>query len=175
MARVIGSNIGVKSGVGQGSQFSVTVALSDGAPVELPARDDRRIDPGQLAGIAALCIDNEPSVLDGMETLLRGWGCAVITAPDLHVALSVLAETAVAPNGLLVDYHLDHGTGIDAIRALRGVCGDVPAILITADRSPVVREQARGENVQLLHKPIKPAALRALLAQWRVMRVAAAE
>jgi hypothetical protein len=26
-----------------------------------------------------------------------------------------------------------------------------------------------------LNKPIKPAALRALLAQWRVLRVAAAE
>jgi hypothetical protein len=38
-----------------------------------------------------------------------------------------------------------------------------------------VRERARAENIQLLHKPVKPAALRALLAQWRVMRAAAAE
>ena len=51
----------------------------------------------------------------------------------------------------------------------------VPAILITADRSPDVRELARSEGVQVLHKPLKPAALRALLAQWRVLRVAAAE
>jgi len=27
----------------------------------------------------------------------------------------------------------------------------------------------------VLHKPIKPAALRALLAQWRTLRMAAAE
>ena len=66
------------------------------------------------------------------------------------------------PNGLLVDYHLDHGNGIEAIMALRARCGDLPAILITADRSPVVREQARAEGIQLLHKPLKPAALRAL-------------
>ena len=77
------------------------------------------------------------------------------------------------PNGLLVDYHLDQGNGIDAIVALRARCGEVPAILITADRSPTVREQARAEGIQVLHKPIKPAALRALLAQWRVQRVAA--
>jgi hypothetical protein len=38
-----------------------------------------------------------------------------------------------------------------------------------------VRELARSEGVQVLHKPLKPAALRALLAQWRVLRVAAAE
>jgi hypothetical protein len=47
--------------------------------------------------------------------------------------------------------------------------------LITADRSPAIREQARAENIQVLHKPIKPAALRALLAQWRMLRAAAAE
>ena len=176
VARVIGSNIGVKSGVGQGSQFSVTVALSDGAPVELPARDDRRIDPGQLAGIAALCIDNEPSVLDGMETLLRGWGCDVIKAPNLSEALAAVDARPLPPNGLLVDYHLDHGTGIEAIVALRARCGDLPAILITADRTPAVREEARAMDIQILHKPLKPAALRALLAQWRVLRaVAAAE
>jgi len=38
-----------------------------------------------------------------------------------------------------------------------------------------VREAANAQDIQLLNKPIKPAALRALLAQWRVQRVAAAE
>ncbi|HEY7997680.1 MAG TPA: response regulator, partial [Pseudolabrys sp.] len=104
-----------------------------------------------------------------------GWGCEVIKAPDLAIALAAIAESPVMPNGLLVDYHLDHGNGIEAIVALRAHCGDLPAILITADRSPAVREQARAQGIQLLNKPIKPAALRSLLAQWRVLRVAAAE
>jgi hypothetical protein len=47
--------------------------------------------------------------------------------------------------------------------------------LITADRSPRVREEARAHGIQVLNKPLKPAALRALLTQWRVQRVAAAE
>ena len=149
--------------------------LSSAVPIELPARDDARVDPGQLAGTMALCIDNEPAVLDGMETLLRGWGCDVITAPDLPAALAMIAAGPAMPNGLLVDYHLDRGNGIEAITALRRVCGELPAILITADRSPAVREEARRQNIVVLHKPLKPAALRALLAQWRVLRVAAAE
>ena len=132
-----------------------------------------RIDSGQLAGIVTLCVDNEPSVLDGMETLLRGWGCEVIKAPNLALALAAISESQTIPNGLLVDYHLDQGNGIEAIVTLRQRYGDLPAILITADRSPAVREQARSEGVHVLHKPIKPAALRALLAQWRVQRVAA--
>ena len=118
---------------------------------------------------------DEPAVLDGMETLLHGWGCEVIKAPDLANALTAAEASPRPPNGLLVDYHLDHGNGIDAIAALRTRFGDLPAILITADRSPAVRDEARERNIQLLHKPVKPAALRALLAQWRVMRVAAAE
>jgi len=175
VARVLGSEIQVVSEVGRGSRFAVMVPLSNAAAVDLPARDTLRVDQGQLVGITALCIDNEPAVLDGMETLLHGWGCEVIKAPDLAIALAAIAESPTMPNGLLIDYHLDHGNGIEAIVALREHCGDLPAILITADRSPAVREQARAQGIQLLHKPIKPAALRALLAQWRVLRVAAAE
>ena len=175
LARVLDCTIGLESEAGRGSRFMVTVPLSNAAPVELPAREDTRIDPSQLVGVTALCIDNEPSVLDGMETLLRSWSCEVIKAPDLETALAVIGESPLMPNGLLVDYHLDHGNGIEAITELRRRFGDLPAILITADRSPAVREQARTQGIQLLHKPIKPAALRALLAQWRMMRAAAAE
>ena len=49
----------------------------------------------------------------------------------------------------------------------------VSAILITADRSARVREEARAAGVHVLNKPIKPASLRALMTQWRVQRVAA--
>src|SRR4029078_3524057 len=134
-----------------------------------------RIDPSQLVGITALCIDNESSVLGGLETLLRSCSCEAIKAPDLETALPVMGERPLMPNGLLVHYHLAHGNGIEAITELRRRFGDLPAILITADRSPAVREQAATPRLQLFQKPIKPAALRALLAQWRMMRAAAAE
>ena len=175
VARVLGSSIELESESGRGSHFAVTVPRSSDTPMELPARARQHADSGQLVGIAALCIDNEPSVLDGMETLLRGWGCDVLKAPSLALALTAISESSTIPNGLLVDYHLDQGNGIEAIIAMRRRFGDMPAILITADRSPDVRELARSEGVQILHKPLKPAALRALLAQWRVLRVAAAE
>ena len=124
--------------------------------------------------MAVLCIDNEPTILDGLHTLLSGWGCRVLTAADLRGAQSAIASAKARPNGLLVDYHLAEGNGIDAIVQLRWQLGaDLPAILITADRSPRVREDARARDIQVLNKPVKPAALRALLAQWRVQRVAA--
>ena len=175
LARVLDCAIELELEAGRGAHFMVTVPCSNAPPVDLPAREHARIDPGQLAGITALCVDNEPSVLDGMETLLHGWGCEVIKGADLAEALTAISESPLIPNGLLIDYHLDQGNGIKAIVELRHRYGDLPAILITADRSPAVREQARAESIQVLHKPIKPAALRAMLAQWRMMRAAAAE
>jgi Na+/proline symporter/signal transduction histidine kinase len=176
IARVLDHPIEVNSKSGRGSQFSVTVPLAPALPSDTRAGAPQPIDIGQLADMVVLCVDNEPKILDGMETLLGGWGCRVLKAPDLKAALAAMSEAKMAPSGLLVDYHLDNGNGIEAIAALRWRFGqDLPAILITADRSPLVREEARTRDITVLNKPLKPAALRALIAQWRVQRMAAAE
>ena len=105
-----------------------------------------------------LCIDNERTILDGMQTLLGGWGCRVLKAADLTEALATLEGSGLEPDGLLVDYHLDGGDGIGAIAELRRRHGrDLRRILVTADRSLRVREEARAAGVQVLNKPVKPA------------------
>jgi signal transduction histidine kinase len=175
IARVLDHPIALSSAVDRGTQFSVEVPLSSAVPQREPAVA-REVDRVQLSGTTVLCIDNDLAILDGMETLLGGWGCRVLKAVDLSSAIAAIAQAKVAPDGLLVDYHLDKGNGIAAIEALRRRLGaDLTAILITADRSPRVREEARLQRIQVLNKPVKPAALRALLTQWRVQRVAAAE
>ena len=176
IARVLDYKITVNSSIGRGSQFSVEVPLSAAIPPRQQPRAAREVDRVQLSGITVLCIDNELAILDGMETLLAGWGCRVLKAADLEAAITLVAEARITPDGLLVDYHLDRGNGIAAITELRRRFGaDLTAILITADRSPRVREDARANGIQLLNKPLKPAALRALLTQWRMQRLAAAE
>jgi Na+/proline symporter/signal transduction histidine kinase len=173
IARVLDHKVEVQSTVGRGSRFSVVVPQAPALPAGRPARAPAKVE-GQLADMTVICIDNETKILDGMETLLGGWGCRVLAAADLRGAQAAIAEAKARPNGLLVDYHLADGNGIDAIVQLRWQFGaDLPAILITADRSPRVREDARARDIQVLNKPVKPAALRALLAQWRVQRVAA--
>ena len=95
-----------------------------------------------------------------METLLGGWGCRVLKAADLAEALAAIERSGLEPDGLLVDYHLDGGNGVVAIAELRRRHGrDLPAILITADRSLHVREEARAAGVHVLNKPVKPASL----------------
>ena len=180
IARVLGHPIGLASVPGKGSRFFVdvptaaampTVAANDGLPRPSSARFD---------GMTVLCLDNEESILDGMEALLVGWGVTVVKARDQKDASEQLAnlvkETGHGPDILLIDYHLDDGNGIDAVVQLRWRFGsDLPAALITADRGPQVREEATEKSIAILNKPLKPAALRAILAQWRAAKVAAAE
>ena len=110
------------------------------------------------------------------ETLLKAWDAEVIAVADPEGAISAIEAAGKRVTGLLVDYHLDRGNGVAAIREIRRRFGDnIPAILITADRSPAVRAAAREENIAVLNKPVKPASLRALLGQWRTQQMVAAE
>ena len=174
IARVLDCEVALKSNVGRGSRFSVEVPRAIAA-VDAPIRQSApKAAAGQLAGTVVLCIDNERAILDGMQTLLGGWGCSVLKAADLAEALAAIEGSGLEPDGLLVDYHLDGGNGVGAIAELRRRHGgDLAAILLTADRSAHVREEARAAGVHVLHKPVKPASLRALMTQWRVQRVAA--
>jgi Na+/proline symporter/signal transduction histidine kinase len=178
IARVLDCEVTLKSNVGRGSRFSIEVPLGVRLAAAPKPRAPARIDVGRLDGTVVLCIDNERTILDGMEALLAGWGCRALCAADLAEAIVAIEASGLEPDGFLVDYHLDGANGVAAITELRRHLGrqngrDLPAIVITADRSLHVREEVRAEGAHLLNKPIKPASLRALITQWQVQRVAA--
>lgn len=178
IGRVLGHTVDLQSVPGKGSRFFVDVPTAAAMPDVVTDDGAPRLSSTRFDGMVALCLDNEEKILDGMEALLVGWGMKVVKASDLKEAsasLSQLAkDTGRAPDILLVDYHLDEGTGIDAVVQLRWRFGaDIPAALITADRTPAVREEATEKSISVLNKPLKPAALRAVLAQWRAAKAAA--
>jgi CheY-like chemotaxis protein len=122
-----------------------------------------------LAGLHVVAIDNEPRILEGMHTLLSGWGCKVLVAADLMSAEIAMTQDQFVPDVVIADYHLDEGDGLSVIEALRARSArEIPALLITADRSHAMRERATELDSRVLNKPIRPAALRALLGQWRM-------
>lgn len=173
IGRVLEHKITLRSKSRKGSVFSVEVPTISAAVAIEAASHALPTPAAALEGVVTLCIDNDPHILDGMHVLLNGWGCHVLAAPDLDSARTIL-QNGTRPDVLLVDYHLDSGNGIEVIAALRKTLGvEFPAALITAERSPQIREEAREKNIQVLNKPLKPAALRAFLAQWRVTRPAA--
>jgi signal transduction histidine kinase len=174
LARVLNHGIAIDATASGGSVFSVTVpvakavnytaAVTTATPLSTP-----------VSGALIVCIENDAAILDGMKTLLTAWSAEVIAVADPEAAIEAIEAAGRPVTGLLVDYHLDRGNGLAAIREIRRRFGDnVPAILITADRSPHVRAAAREENIVVLNKPVKPASLRALLGQWRSRQMVAA-
>ena len=82
----------------------------------------------------------------------------------------------VRPDIILADYHLDDGTGVEAVAALRVAArSQAPVIVITADHSAEVQREVRLRGFALLRKPLKAAALRALMYQLTWQRAVAAE
>jgi Na+/proline symporter/signal transduction histidine kinase/CheY-like chemotaxis protein len=173
VARVLDHPLALASTHGQGTVFTLDVPVAPARVAIAAAPEPARPPASSLAGLTVLALDNEPTILDGMRTLLSGWGCTVLTAGSLAEAQARLAAGA-PPHALIADFHLDEGDGLSAIEALRATLGiPLPAMLLTADRSRAVRERAGSADVHVLTKPLKPAALRALLAQWRATRIAA--
>lgn len=173
ISRVLDHPVHVTSRPGKGSMFEVVLPIAPPVPAaELP-QPAPPVPAMDLSGLVVLAVDNEPRILEGMAALLKGWGCDVYTAPSAREALAVMKEARRAPHILLVDYHLDEGaTGIEAAVQLRWRFGsELPAILITADRSPEVRAEAAEKSIDMLNKPLKPAQLRARLAQLRAQQI----
>jgi len=175
LARVLEADLGLRSRVGSGSVFFVDIPLSAATWSEPdPVASEIAPAPSSLAGLTICAIDNEPRILDGMRILLEGWGCTVVTAGSRAEAIEALDDAALRPDAAVVDYHLDADNGLNVIAALRGRFGaELPAVLITADRTEELRAEAAAQEIRVLAKPLKPAALRSLLAQWRVTRSAA--
>lgn len=165
LCRVLGHTLRVRSWPGRGSVFSVRVPLAKAQTVQPPAAVE--INGKLHSGAQVLCIDNEDSILIGMNSLLTRWGCQVWTARNREECAALL-DDGVRPQLALVDYHLDHGeTGTELMAWLRTRLGEpVPGVVISADGHPETVAQVHAAGLDYLAKPVKPAALRALLSRY---------
>ncbi|MDA3914977.1 PAS domain-containing hybrid sensor histidine kinase/response regulator [Oleiagrimonas sp.] len=159
IAGILGHKLDLRSLPGHGSCFALELPRTQAQPVT-PLGEPMPM-PGTL-NLKVLCMDNDPNILEGMTSLLARWGTTCIVARNPHEASSALQQTRV--DLLLADFHLDQDEdGIDAISKLRRIQPGLPAALITADGSAELKIRARSLGIPTLHKPVKPAALRALL------------
>lgn len=128
------------------------------------------------SGKLVVVIDDDALVLQGMSGLLRNWGCRVVAAGTLEVALAGLDGGRQVPDLIISDCNLlDGRTGIEAIERLRDACAaPIPAFLISGDIGPERLREAQATGHHLLHKPVPPIRLRALVNQLLHQRAAEA-
>jgi signal transduction histidine kinase len=166
LSRLLDHSVSLTSILGKGSCFSVAVPLVP-APLEIgksrapapPLMDapDRKL---------VVLIDDDPLVLGGMGGLFRSWGYHLLVTGTDDKALAGVADDDSRPDLIVSDYHLPgRKTGIEVIEGLRrAFSAKIPALLVSGDTSPELLRQARTSGYHLLHKPVDPMALRAMVA-----------
>lgn len=163
MAATLGHDLALQSRMGHGTRLSLTLPVA-------AQRPDAQVRLAPLAttltGARVLVIENDASTAEALQRLLRNWDAEVRSFADLAGVVAALGEGLGRPDVMVIDYHLDHGAcGFDVVDYLRRHRGWVtPVILTTADHSADIERQARAHGAELVHKPIKPAQLRSLLA-----------
>ncbi|MEO1243732.1 MAG: PAS-domain containing protein [Pseudomonadota bacterium] len=153
---------------GRGSTFTLTAPRTTPQPQSLKPSQTPQAHMS-LNGLTALCIDNDPGVLEAMETALKKWGATVHAFTSDDAAVAQLGDHFSPPDVFLLDYQLDRGrTGFDALKRLEKLWGARPiTIMITASSSGEAEKRAAALNIPVLAKPIEPAELRALIEQMR--------
>jgi CheY-like chemotaxis protein len=101
-----------------------------------------------------------------MGGLFRRWGYHLLVAGTDDEALAAVADRDRLPDLIVSDYHLPGGkTGIELIEGLRrALSAEIPAFLVSGDTSPELLRQVRASGYHLLHKPVDPMTLRAMVS-----------
>ncbi|MEX1221166.1 MAG: PAS-domain containing protein [Idiomarina sp.] len=166
MSEQLGCQLTLHSEEGRGSCFSVRVPLGSAGQVSLkPTREN---DESPTENLCIVCVDDDQENLTAMSALLHKWGCEALTFQRVEDVLEHARSTVdKQPDAMLIDYQLGEyagANGIELARQLREIWDeDMPAALVTAMRDDQVKKQARQERMHFLAKPVKPAALKALL------------
>lgn len=152
----------VRSQLGKGSCFSIhlgpSVQPDKDAPSDAP-------QARRLSGVVAV-LENDPAILEGLSEILVEWGFLPVAGSTPDVVQDLLNTLELQPQVILSDLHLGLSiTGFEAIESLRRSSGlaHVPAVVLTGDLSPDHVQRAQAHDIQLEHKPMRPARLRALL------------
>jgi len=166
LCRLLDHSVSLTSICGKGSCFSVAVPRVAARPEigESPAPAHPLMDASYRNLVVV--IDDDPLVLEGMCGLFRSWGYHLLVAGTDDEALAGIADRDRPPALIVSDYHLPGGkTGIEVIEALRRTLSvEIPAFLVSGDTSPELLRQARASGYHLLHKPVDPMTLRAMVS-----------
>ncbi len=160
IAAMLGHDVSLRSREGRGSCFRLSLDVAEARP-ENTARAERQSSPRPHGPLrSAILIENELQILAGMVELLETRNIKAIPTVSADEASEAIDTMESIPDIIIADYHLDDGTGLEAIELLRRKCGThIPAVIITANHTATLKSDLAKSDVALLWKPIKPQIL----------------
>jgi two-component system, sensor histidine kinase len=166
LARLLGSQVQVRSEPGRGACFMFRLARCAAAPDQPEAAPPATALTLPLEKALVAFIDDDEAILAAMVEVFDHWNVALAAGEDAEQVRAELQALGRVPDLILCDYRLRGGhTGVEAVQLLREAFGaDIPAALLTGDTATDTIQAIKASQLPVLHKPIKPAKLRAFLS-----------
>jgi DNA-binding NarL/FixJ family response regulator len=135
------------------NRFPVFLIVDDGGAV---IETSTRLERAQ-GRPCFLVVDDEPFVARSMERWFGRFGStrAVTSAEQALAALRELDPC----RGLVLDYHLGSGTGLDVLEAARERHPHLPALILTGRIEPSVINRAAALGARFVCKPLEESAV----------------
>jgi signal transduction histidine kinase/CheY-like chemotaxis protein len=161
---LLGCRVEVESTPGVGSEFSFYAQLGN--------RDEQLAQPFvvtlsryDMRGVSVALVEDDADIRQMLASLMQDWGCRVFEGEYAEDVISKLDMAGKRPDILVCDYRLPQGmTAVHVIKRFRELWGDgVPALILTGDTAADVLQKIHSSGAMLLHKPIAPIRLRAMM------------
>lgn len=154
-AQLLKTKIEVNS-TDDGSCFSIKIAKGLDDEVASPTLSFRQESSGHV-----LLIDDDENILAALSIVLQNWGYTVACAGNSEQAIKLLEENTF--DLIISDYQLPGDkNGVELIKIAQQK-QTIPSLLLTGDIDPDRLNEGEFRSYKILHKPIKPAALRLLV------------
>jgi signal transduction histidine kinase len=163
-AHLLGHPMVLRSNVGCGTRFSMFLPAIAAPVYPVSAALLTESSLLSLVGLRVLVVEDDASACAAIGGLLTGWGCVVCAVQTEAQAREALLNGA-QPQVIVSDYRLGQGTnGLRVIAALRNVAEyPIAACLMSGDADAELLQAAKVAGLTVLHKPVRPAKLRAFL------------
>ena len=154
----------VQSKLGHGSTFSLLLQQGGAIKQSASVNEMSELD---FTGATILVIDDDLSILFGMEKLLNHWGCEALTADSEAAAMKLLETTNHKVDLIIADYRLrNNKNGVDAcFNIVEEFNLSIPSIIVTGDTSPTRLQEVTQSGFRILHKPVKTDKLKSVIAK----------